>query len=197
MHDLEIRGAGEVLGESQSGEIQEVGFDLYARMLERAVRALKKGKAIDLDQPLDIGTEIKLHAPALLPQDYCSDVNERLTLYKRLANCENAEQLERMHEELIDRFGLPPEPAQALLEVHGLRILCKPVGVARLDATHETMQLQFMKDPPIGAERIVDFVSRRRDVRPAGPEKLRLTVKAPTWQERARAARALLLELAA
>ena len=197
MHDLEIRGAGEVLGESQSGEIQEVGFDLYTRMLERAVRALKKGKAIDLDQPLDIGTEIKLHAPALLPQDYCSDVNERLTLYKRLANCEDAEQLERMHEELIDRFGLPPEPAQALLEVHALRILCKPVGVARLDATHETVQLQFMKDPPIGAEKIVDFVSRRRDVRLAGPEKLRLTVKAPTWQERAKAARVLLLDLAA
>ena len=108
-----------------------------------------------------------------------------------------AEQLERMHEELIDRFGLPPEPAQALLEVHALRILCKPVGVARLDATHETVQLQFMKDPPIGAEKIVDFVSRRRDVRLAGPEKLRLTVKAPTWQERAKAARVLLLDLAA
>jgi len=197
MHDLEIRGAGEVLGESQSGQIQEVGFDLYTRMLERAVRALKKGKAIDLEQPLDIGTEIKLHAPALLPSDYCSDVNERLTLYKRLANCENAEHLERMHEELIDRFGLPPEPAQALLEVHGLRILCRPVGVARLDATHEMLQLQFMKDPPIGAEKIVDFVSRRRDVRLSGPEKLRQTVKAPTWQERARAARVLLLELAA
>ncbi|MGQ0511069.1 MAG: transcription-repair coupling factor [Betaproteobacteria bacterium] len=197
MHDLEIRGAGEVLGESQSGEIQEVGFDLYTRMLERAVRALKKGKAIDLDQPLDIGTEINLHAPALLPADYCSDVNERLTLYKRLANCENAEQLERMHEELIDRFGLAPEPAQALLEVHGLRILCKPVGVARLDATHETVQLQFMKDPPIGAGKIVDFVSRRRDARMSGPEKLRLAVKAPSWQERAKAARVLLLELEA
>jgi len=197
MHDLEIRGAGEVLGESQSGQIQEVGFDLYTRMLERAVRALKKGKAIDLDQPLDTGTEIKLHAPALLPQDYCSDVNQRLTLYKRLANCETAEQLERMREELIDRFGLPPEPAQALLEVHGLRILCKPLGVARLDATHETVQLQFLKDPPIGAQKIVDFVSRRRDLRLAGPEKLRQAVKAPTWQERARAARGLLLELAA
>ncbi len=197
MHDLEIRGAGEVLGESQSGQIQEVGFDLYTRMLERAVRALKKGKAIDLDQPLDIGTEINLHAPALLPADYCSDVNERLILYKRLANCESAEQLERMHEELVDRFGLPPEPAQALLEVHGLRILCRAVGVARLDATHETVQLQFLKDPPVGAERIVDLVSRRRDLRLSGPEKLRQAVKAPTWQERARAARALLLELAA
>src|SRR5574339_516139 len=110
MHDLEIRGAGEVLGESQSGEIQEVGFNLYAQMLERAVRALKSGRHVDLEQPLDVATEINLHAPALLPEGYCSDVHERLTLYKRMANCESREALDALREELVDRFGALPEP---------------------------------------------------------------------------------------
>src|SRR6185503_1691973 len=143
MHDLEIRGAGEVLGESQSGQIQEVGFDLYTRMLERAVRALKAGKAIDLDQPIDVSTEINLHAPALLPESYCNDVHERLSIYKRLASCETREALEAMREELVDRFGDLPEPARVLLDCHLLRILAQPVGVARIDATHEAVQVQF------------------------------------------------------
>src|SRR4029077_19910061 len=98
MHELEIRGAGEVLGDSQSGQIQEVGFDLYTRMLERAVRSLRQGKAIDLDQPLESATEIKLHMPALLPDTYGSDVPERLTLYKRLANCTSQDELHAMRE---------------------------------------------------------------------------------------------------
>ena len=117
MHDLEIRGAGEVLGESQSGEMQEIGFNLYCAMLDTAVRSLKQGKEPDLSPPLGITTEINLHVPALLPDDYCSDVHERLVLYKRLANCETPEALDAMQEELIDRFGLPPPHAQALLEV--------------------------------------------------------------------------------
>src|SRR5687768_17257481 len=121
MHDLEIRGAGEVLGESQSGEIQEIGFSLYTQMLERAVRALKAGKIVDLEDATGITTEINLHVPALLPDTYCSDVHERLTLYKRLSNCESREALESMHEELVDRFGQMPEPAKALLECHALR----------------------------------------------------------------------------
>src|SRR5471030_1444086 len=118
MHDLEIRGAGEVLGESQSGEIQEVGFSLYTQMLERAVRALKAGKIIDLEESVDVTTEINLHVPALLPASYCSDVHERLTLYKRLSNCESKEELDAMHEELVDRFGQMPDAAKALVECH-------------------------------------------------------------------------------
>jgi transcription-repair coupling factor (superfamily II helicase) len=110
MHDLEIRGAGEVLGDNQSGEMQEVGFNLYTEMLNRAVAALKQGKEHDLTQPLGIATEINLHTPALLPDAYCPDVHERLTLYKRLANCESADDIEALQEELIDRFGeLPPQ----------------------------------------------------------------------------------------
>src|SRR5204863_8542251 len=103
MHDLEIRGAGEVLGESQSGEMQEIGFQLYADMLRAAVSALKAGREPDLAAPLGVTTEINLHVPSLLPATYCSDVHERLVLYKRLANCETAEEIDLMQEELVDR----------------------------------------------------------------------------------------------
>jgi len=197
MHDLEIRGAGEVLGESQSGQIQEVGFDLYTRMLERAVRALKEGKAIDLDQPLEAAAEIKLHVPALLPELYCSDVHERLTLYKRLANCGTQEELDSMREELIDRFGLLPDPAKVLLESHMLRLLAAPLGVARVDATHETLQLQFHKDPPIDRGKIIVLVQKRKNLRLAGPDRLRLDAKMAEWPLRVQAARDLLGALAA
>ena len=196
MHDLEIRGAGEVLGESQSGQIQEVGFDLYTRMLERAVRALKNGKAIDLDQPLDTGSEIKLHVPALLPETYCSDVHERLTLYKRLANCATAEALERMEEELVDRFGLLPEPAKALLESHRLRLLARPLGVTRVDATHEALLLQFEKDAPIDRGKLIALLQKRRNLRLAGQERLRLEAKMAEWPLRVQAAKDLMGALA-
>jgi transcription-repair coupling factor (superfamily II helicase) len=197
MHDLEIRGAGEVLGESQSGEIQEVGFNLYAQMLERAVRALKSGRHVDLEQPLDVATEINLHAPALLPETYCSDVHERLTLYKRMANCESREQLDALREELVDRFGELPEAARALLECHALRIAAKTLGVARVDATHEAVQLQFVKNPPIDGSKVIALVHKRKDLRLSGPEKLRLAAKMPAWPDRAQAVKDLLGQLAA
>jgi len=197
MHDLEIRGAGEVLGESQSGQIQEVGFDLYTRMLERAVKALRQGKAIDLDQPLEAATEIKLHVPALLPELYCPDVHERLTLYKRLANCKTQEELDGMREELIDRFGLLPDPAKALLDCHMLRLLAAPLGIARVDATHEALQLQFQKDPPIDRGKIIVLVHKRSNLRLAGPDRLRLEAKMAEWPLRVQAAKDLLGALAA
>jgi transcription-repair coupling factor (superfamily II helicase) len=197
MHDLEIRGAGEVLGESQSGEIQEVGFNLYAQMLERAVRALKSGRHVDTEQPLDVSTEVNLHAPALLPEGYCSDVHERLTLYKRMANCDTRDALDALREELVDRFGPLPEPAQALIECHALRIAARPLGVARVDATHEAALLQFVKQPPIDGAKIIALVQRRKDLRVSGPERLRLASKMPAWPDRARAVRELLGHLAA
>ena len=189
MHDLEIRGAGEVLGESQSGEIQEIGFSLYTQMLERAVRALKNGKEVDLEQSIDITTEINLHVPALLPTDYCSDVHERLTLYKRLSNCETNDALDTMHEELVDRFGDLPEAAQALLACHALRILAKPLGVSRLDATHESVVMQFGKETVVDGAKIIDLMQKRRNWRLAGPEKLRIEAKLQSWQERVQAAK--------
>jgi transcription-repair coupling factor (superfamily II helicase) len=197
MHDLEIRGAGEVLGESQSGEIQEVGFDLYTRMLERAVRSLKAGKAIDLERPIDVSTEVNLHAPALLPESYCSDVHQRLALYKRLASCETREALDAMREELVDRFGELPEAARVLLDAHLLRILARPVGVVRIDATHEAVQLQFEENPALDARKLVDLVQRRRSTRLSGRDRLRMEAKLPDWTERVRAVKDLLAELAA
>ena len=176
MHDLEIRGAGQVLGDDQSGEMQEVGFALYTEMLNEAVRSLKAGREPDLSSPLGATTEIKLHLPALLPADYCGDVHERLTLYKRLASCERADALEAVQEELVDRFGKLPDPARALLETHRLRIQSQPMGIMRIDAAAEAIQFQFVPKPPIPPERIIRFIQSRRDAKLAGPDRLRLTV---------------------
>jgi len=197
MHDLEIRGAGEILGEQQSGEIQEVGFSLYARMLERAVRRLKAGKTADAEDAIDISTEVNLHVPALLPETYCSDVHERLSLYKRLADAETREQLDLLREELVDRFGELPEPARALIECHRVRIAARPLGVARVDATHEAVQLQFVKNPPLDGAKVIEFIRKKgRSARLAGPEKLRVEAKLPAWHERAQAVRDILQHLA-
>ena len=134
MHDLEIRGAGEVLGENQSGNMMEVGFQLYNDMLSEAVRALKSGREPDLLSPaggvFGVNTEINLHAPALLPDAYCGDVQVRLNLYKRLAVAERSEQIDTLLEEVTDRFGKLPPQGQTLFDVHRLRVLAKPYGVA-------------------------------------------------------------------
>ncbi|HZD20364.1 MAG TPA: TRCF domain-containing protein, partial [Burkholderiales bacterium] len=198
MHDLEIRGAGEVLGEEQSGEIQEVGFSLYTRMLERAVRRLKAGKALDADDAVDISTEVNLHVPALLPDTYCSDVHERLSIYKRLADAGTREELEALREELVDRFGELPEPARALIQCHEVRLAARPLGVSRVDATHEAVQLQFIKNPPIDAGKVIAFVQKKgKAARLAGPDRLRVEAKLPAWPERAQAVKDILLQLAA
>ncbi len=173
MHDLEIRGAGEVLGEEQSGEITEVGFAMYANMLNAAVKALKAGEKIpDLTAPLSVTSEINLRLPALLPDDYCPDVHERLTLYKRLANCETEDELRAMQEELIDRFGELPAQAQALIETHRLRIAGKAIGVAKLDAGASSIQIQFVPAPPVDPADIIRLVQSDRAFRLAGPDKL-------------------------
>ena len=184
MHDLEIRGAGEVLGESQSGEMQEVGFQLYADMLRAAVSALKAGREPDLSAPLGVATEINLHVPALLPSTYCSDVHERLVLYKRLANCETAEDLELMQEELVDRFGRPPEPAQALLACHRLRLAAKPRGIVKVDAGPERSTLHFVKSPPFDPANLIALVQKDGRIRFAGPDRIRIERAAPTLADR-------------
>ncbi len=192
MHDLEIRGAGEVLGESQSGEMQEIGFALYASMLNAAVQALRAGKAIpDLTQPLSITSEIDLHVPALLPDAYCPDVHERLTLYKRLANCDGEDDLRMLQEELIDRFGELPAQAQALLETHRLRIAGKPLGVAKLDAGASAIQLQFVPNPPIDPAGIILLIQSDRSFKLAGPDKLTWKKETPSLKDRVAAVREL------
>jgi transcription-repair coupling factor (superfamily II helicase) len=196
MHDLEIRGAGEVLGESQSGQMQEVGFALYSEMLNKAVKSLKAGKEPDLDEPLQVTTEINLHTPALLPEDYAPSVHERLVLYKRLANCDTEDALRAMQEELVDRFGPLPEPAAALVESHRLRILAHPLGVVRIDAPSDHVQLQFGPHPTVDPARVLELVQTRRGWRLAGPTKLRVAAAAATPKERAQSVRAVLEALA-
>jgi len=196
MHDLEIRGAGEVLGESQSGEMQEVGFNLYAAMLDTAVRSLKEGREPDLAAPLGVATEINLHFPALLPADYCNDVHERLVLYKRLANCETLDSLERLQEELVDRFGVLPEHARALIDTHRLRVLGKPLGIARIDATDSAIQLHFIAKPPIDPAKVLKLVQQKKNYRLAGQDRLRIDLQMPDVKARVAAIRAAFAELA-
>jgi len=184
MHDLEIRGAGEVLGESQSGEMQEVGFQLYADMLRAAVSALKAGREPDLSAPLGVATEINLHVPTLLPATYCSDVHERLVLYKRLANCETAEDVDAMQEELVDRFGTPPEPAQALIACHRLRLIARPKGIAKVDAGPERSTLQFVKEPSFDPASLIALIRNDGRVRFAGPDRVRIERAAPALADR-------------
>lgn len=179
MHDLEIRGAGEVLGENQSGEMLEVGFQLYTDMLNEAVRSLKAGKEPDLAAPLATTTEINLHTPALLPADFCGDVHERLSIYKRLANCEIQNAINDLQEELIDRFGKLPDPAKALVETHRLRIAAKTVGIIKIDAHSEAVNLQFMPQPPIDPMRIIHLIQNQRHIKLNGQDKLKITANMP------------------
>jgi transcription-repair coupling factor (superfamily II helicase) len=196
MHDLEIRGAGEMLGENQSGEIHEIGFALYANMLGTAVRALKEGKAIpDLTRPLSVASEIDLRFPALLPDTYCPDVNERLTLYKRLAGCADEASLVLMQEELIDRYGEMPAQAHCLIETHRLRLLGKPLGLAKLDAAPNAIQLQFVENPPIDPLVIIRLIQNDRAFRLAGPDKLAWQKPTATLKERVGAVKELFLRL--
>ncbi|MEO7853862.1 MAG: transcription-repair coupling factor, partial [Rubrivivax sp.] len=134
MHDLEIRGAGEVLGDHQSGNMLEVGFQLYNDMLAEAVSSLRAGREPDLLNPFGATTEINLHSPALLPDAYCGDVHTRLNLYKRLATAERAEQIDTLLEEITDRFGKLPPQGQTLFDTHRLRVMAKPYGVQKIDA---------------------------------------------------------------
>lgn len=179
MHDLEIRGAGEVLGENQSGEMLEIGFQLYSDMLNEAVRSLKNGKEPDLAAPLSTTTEINLHVPALLPAEYCGDVHERLSIYKRLANCNSADGINDLQEELIDRFGKMPDPAKALVETHRLRVAAKPAGIVKIDAHAESAVLQFEPNPPVDAMRIIELIQKNRHIKLHGQDKLRITVSMP------------------
>jgi transcription-repair coupling factor (superfamily II helicase) len=195
MHDLEIRGAGEVLGDSQSGEMQEIGFNLYCAMLDTAVKSLKEGKEPNLDAPLGVTTEINLHAPALLPSDYCHDVHERLVLYKRLANCGDEDQLQLLQEELIDRFGDLPDATRTLIDCHRLRMLGKPLGIARLDASDAAIQLQFVPNPPIEPIRIINLIQKKRNYKLAGQDRLRIEVATPDLKARVAEIRRVFAEL--
>ncbi len=199
MHDLEIRGAGEVLGENQSGNMLEVGFQLYNEMLNEAVRSLKAGREPDLLSPMGAlfgaTTEVNLHAPALLPDAYCGDVHTRLNLYKRLAMAERAEQIDTLLEEITDRFGKLPTQGQTLFDTHRLRVLAKPYGVQKIDAGPKLMSITFKPKAPIDARRIIELVQKNRSVKLAGNDKLRIEREISGAADRAHYLRDLLRAL--
>ncbi|WP_431258588.1 transcription-repair coupling factor [Roseateles chitinivorans] len=197
MHDLEIRGAGEVLGEHQSGNMMEVGFQLYNEMLSEAVRSLKAGREPDLLSPLSATTEINLHAPALLPDAYCGDVHQRLSLYKRLATADRAEQIDAMLEEVTDRFGKLPAQGQTLFDTHRLRVLAKPYGVLKIDAAPSVININFRPNPPIDPMRVIELVQKNRNIKLVGNEKLRIDKALTDPKDRAQAVREVLRLLGA
>jgi len=195
MHDLEIRGAGEVLGENQSGNMMEVGFQLYNDMLSEAVRALRSGQEPDLLSPTGVfggGIDIKLHAPALLPDAYCGDVQTRLSLYKRLATADRPETLDNLLEEITDRFGKLPPQGQTLFDTHRLRVLAKSYGVMKVDANPKVMNVTFRPNPPIDPMRIIELVQKNRSVKLAGNDRLRIDREIAEPHERAQYVRDLL-----
>ncbi|WP_312566512.1 transcription-repair coupling factor, partial [Diaphorobacter sp.] len=195
MHDLEIRGAGEVLGESQSGNMMEIGFQLYNEMLAEAVKQLKAGKEPDLLAPMQAATDINLHAPALLPDDYCGDVHLRLSFYKKLATAKTGDQIDGLLEEIVDRFGKLPPQAQTLIDVHRLRVLSAPYGVVKVDAAPGVITITFKPQPPVDPMAIIHLIQKNKHIKLAGNEKLRIERELPDPAARAQMVRDVLRSL--
>jgi len=197
-HDLEIRGAGELLGDEQSGQIQEIGFGLYTELLDRAVRALRSGKVPDFDLSSEHETEVELHLPALIPDDYLPDVHARLTLYKRIASARNEDQLRDLQVEMIDRFGLLPEPTKTLFALSGLKLMATPLGIRKLDFGANGGRITFRDKPEIDPMAIIKLIQRLpRVYKLDGQDKLRITLDLPGASERIRSAQEVLVLLGA
>jgi transcription-repair coupling factor (superfamily II helicase) len=196
-HDLEIRGAGEFLGEAQSGQLSEVGLSMYLDMLEQAVKAMRENREPALDRPLAATSEIELHVPALLPQDYVPDVHLRLALYQRVAAAD-ATTLQDMTAELIDRFGALPEVANNLLRLAGLRLSARELGIRRLDLGSAGGSVQFEERNQVNPARVIALVQRQaKEFRLEGPLKLRITRSLPKADQRFEYAQQLLTKLTA
>jgi transcription-repair coupling factor (superfamily II helicase) len=173
-HDLEIRGAGELLGDEQSGQINEIGFNLYTELLQRAVAALKAGKTADLESPLDAGPEVELHLPAMIPEDYVPDVHLRLVLYKRIATVASRMDLEELKVELIDRFGPLPPFTLSLLRIRQLKLLAAELGIRKIDAGPASGYLVFEPENRIDTAKVIRLIqSRPKEYRLEGSLKLR------------------------
>lgn len=195
-HDLEIRGAGELLGEEQSGQIQEIGYALYMEMLERAVNALKSGKVPQLDQPMHQGPEVDLHVPSLLPDNYLPDVHLRLVLYKRIAAARNNEELRELQVEMIDRFGLLPPPAKNLFRIAEFKQTARALGLRKIDVGPGGGSVTFESDTKVEPGALIRFVQRNsRTHRLEGGSKLKFTLKLEQDELRFTAVEQLLSEL--
>jgi transcription-repair coupling factor (superfamily II helicase) len=197
-HDLEIRGAGELLGDEQSGQIQEIGFGLYTELLDRAVRALKSGKIPDFDLSSEHETEVELHLPALIPDDYLGDVHARLTLYKRIASARSEDDLRDLQVEMIDRFGLLPESAKQLFAVASLKLMATPLGIRKLDFGANGGRIVFREKPDVDPMLIIKLIQQLpRVYKLDGQDKLKITLDLPGATERIRSAQEVLILLGA
>ncbi|AOH36395.1 transcription-repair coupling factor [Luteimonas sp. JM171] len=195
-HDLEIRGAGELLGEDQSGQMAEVGFSLYTELLERAVRSIRLGKLPDMDEEPDRGAEVELHAPALIPEDYLPDVHTRLTLYKRISSARDAGELRELQVEMIDRFGLLPDQAKMLFATAELKLEATALGIRKLDLGPEGGRVQFIEKPKVDPMAVIRLIQGQpKHYRMDGPDKVRITLELPEPADRLKAARGLLIAL--
>ena len=152
----------------------EIGFQLYNEMLAEAVKQLKEGKEPDLLSPMRAVTEINLHAPALLPDDYCGDVHLRLSFYKKFATANSSVQVDALLEELVDRFGKLPPQAETLVQVHRLRVLSQPYGVLKVEAAPTVITITFKPNPPVDPMAIIQLIQKNRHIKLAGNEKLRI-----------------------
>ncbi|MGJ0491725.1 transcription-repair coupling factor [Methylobacter sp.] len=196
-HDLEIRGAGELLGDDQSGQIQEIGFTLYTELLERAVNALKSGKQPELDAPIDMGPEVDLQTPALIPEDYLPDIHARLVLYKRIASAETQDDLRELQVEMIDRFGLLPEPVKTLFSVTELKQQAEKLGIRKIEASAAGGRLVFSAEPVINTEQLITLIQTEAQIyKFDGADKLRFVKAFATTQDKLEFISALLQRLA-
>ena len=176
---------GEILGEEQSGQIQEIGFGLYMDLLERAVHALKTGKQPALDRPLDHGAEINLHIPVLIPEDYIPDVHIRLILYKRIASARNYDELREIQEEMIDRFGLLPDPTKNLFRITELKLKANPLGIRKIDMGQNGGRLLFNQVTQVDPNKIIQLIQDQPLIfKLDGQDKLKISKELPEPKDR-------------
>jgi len=183
--DLEIRGAGELLGEQQSGSMQAIGYSLYMEMLEKATKAIQKGKTPNFDAPLSLTAEITLHMPALIPDEYLGDVHQRLLFYKRISNTDTQEKLDNIRIELIDRFGIPPQPVKQLFAVHQIRLKAEQLGITKIDISSQGGHIEFAPDTPVQAMTIIQMMQKHPTYfRMDGGQRLKVMVMLEDYQKR-------------
>lgn len=192
-HDLEIRGAGELLGEEQSGQMQEIGFTMYMELLERAVNALKSGEQPELDKPLDHGTEVDLSVSALIPDDYLPDIHTRLIMYKRIASAENEEALRELQVEMIDRFGLLPDSVKNLFRVTSFKLKASPLGIKKMEFGEDGGRIIFNEQPDIDPMAVINLIQKQPTMyKMDGKDKLRIIKSLPDMEARSQTLNSLL-----
>ncbi|MFY5898323.1 transcription-repair coupling factor [Acinetobacter pittii] len=183
--DLEIRGAGELLGEQQSGSMQAIGYSLYMEMLEKATKAIQQGKTPNFDAPLSLTAEINLHIPALIPDEYLGDVHQRLLFYKRISNTDTQEKLDNIRMELIDRFGVPPQSVKHLFSVHQIRLKAEQLGITKIDINTQGGNVEFSPDTPVQAISIIQLMQKHPTYyRMEGGQRLKVMVQLEEQEKR-------------